>query len=133
MVLLKKKKDKEHKETSLFFLVVIIVLFVLGCQHSKEKFTKAKWDKKLDFVYPHRMNMVDDLIETRLTQGICFDAISTLLGKPVKLNNKKFDKSLLYYELSTDYGWNVDPVSVTYLEIEINQDSCLIKCDIVEF
>lgn len=112
----------------------IMILFLLaGCINSNEKFTVKKWDELSGNQYTNRINIVKDLKDNHLIKGLCFNRIDSLIGKPYKIQSKLHDKNHLYYTIYEKYGWDIDPVATTYLKIEINQDSCIIKCDIVEF
>ncbi|MBD1393082.1 hypothetical protein [Mucilaginibacter glaciei] len=96
---------------------LMILLFALSsCQ---QKFDKNLWSERNDLgMYPNRKSMLDDVVKNHKIKGQSYKQIIELLGKSTGLEDNK-----LYYNIITDYGWDIDPIYAKDLIITFNRDS----------
>ncbi len=87
------------------------------------KFEKSNWNKSFDGFYEYRENMVQDVMENHLKKGMKLKKVIELLGKPSNYQNKN-DYEIIY-EITVNYGWNIDPIEVKELYIEFDKDSTI--------
>jgi outer membrane protein assembly factor BamE (lipoprotein component of BamABCDE complex) len=89
------------------------------------KFDQTKWNKNIDGIYEYRENMVADLMQNHLKNGMDYKKVIELLGEPENYHNKKTNE--IIYEIMVDYGWNIDPVEGKELHLEFDKDSIITK------
>ena len=101
-------------KTIIYFLLFI---FLVSCNNS-EKFDKAKWQEQGDLkLYTHRKSMLNDLTKNHQIKGISYRQLINLIGVPENYSDN--EKNILYYEIETDYGYDIDPVYTKTLEIKL--------------
>ncbi len=88
------------------------------------KFEKSKWEKSFDEFYEYRKNMVQDVMENHLKKGMKLKKVIELLGKPRNYQNE--NNFEIVYEITVNYGKNIDPIESKELYIEFNKDSTII-------
>ena len=89
----------------------------LDVAHSK--FDKARWDSKEDWDYPYREAMVGDLIAHHHLKGLSYKQLIDSLGTPESLT----DIDGIYYQITMDFGSDIDPVHTKYLVFKLKKDS----------
>ena len=70
--------------------------------------------------FPHRSEMVNDLLQNNKTIGLKYPALIELLGQPESL-----DKDTIYYQTYLHYDM-IDPNYSEGIEFIINKDSTII-------
>jgi hypothetical protein len=92
-----------------FGFYILLVVTLSSCNQAKEekpgneqtpevrdiKFDETKWRVKKDQDYPHRDEMLDDLIESGKLKGLKSDEVLDLLGQP-----DRTDTSYLFYQVA---------------------------------
>jgi len=68
--------------------------------------------------------MITDLMKNHLKKGMSYSEIIDLIGKPNNYNNLK--PKTIGYEVSVEYGWNIDPIRSKVLIIKLSEDSTII-------
>jgi hypothetical protein len=105
-------------------ILVTILIGLYSCKQPEIAFNKELWSKSIDGFYEHREKMITDLMENRLSNGMPYQSVIDLLGKPANFGN--IDSSEIGYEVFVDYGWNIDPVETKTLIIAFSSDSVII-------
>ena len=105
------------KAIRLFILLNSMTIF--GC-NSQVKFDKIKWTTK---EYPEappeqRERMIKDLTTNYKLVGMSRMKVIDLLGEP-----DGTDDSTFFYDITVDYGSDIDPVAGKNLELYFNSDS----------
>jgi len=77
-----------------------------------------------DTFYRNREIMITDLMKNHLKKGMSYSEIIDLIGKPNNYNNLK--PKTIGYEVSVEYGWNIDPIRSKVLIIKLSEDSTII-------
>lgn len=108
------------------FLLFLIILLA-ACD---QKFEKSGWVCKDDMEYPKRRRMVNDLVENYKMKGMTYSQIINLLGDGEKGQN---EENKLFYDIIVNYGIDIDPVYMKYLEINFTKDSIVNSFKIVEW
>ena len=67
--------------------------------------------------YPNRDRMLNDLIQNQKLRGLTHKQLVDKIGEPEK--NTFGDTSILYYDILTDYGYDIDPVYIITLEFKL--------------
>jgi hypothetical protein len=109
------------QKTSLIFIMFSVLLFLASCGHKEKQFDKSTWNLRNDIKYANRESMVADLIENHLREGMTYNALIDLLGSPENYLDMK--PNTVAYEITADYGWDIDPVEGKTLFIELTNDS----------
>ncbi|TLF45291.1 hypothetical protein [Maribacter aurantiacus] len=104
-------------------LTILVCNLLLSCGVKEMKFEKSNWNKSFDGFYEYRENMVQDVMENHLKKGMKLKKVIELLGKPSNYQNKN-DYEIIY-EITVNYGWNIDPIEVKELYIEFDKDSTI--------
>lgn len=78
------------------------------------------WMEKSDMEYPHRKEMVDDIIQYLSLKGQSLSKIRRLLGQPNNISPTE-----IRYDVETKYGTDIDPISSTTLVLKYNNDSLI--------
>ncbi|MBF9253368.1 hypothetical protein I2I11_08695 [Pontibacter sp. 172403-2] len=114
-------------------LVIIIFMSVIlaSCGAKEVEFDKTTWNDREDFLYANRKIMVTDLMENHLHEGMTYQKVTNLLGEPENYADMDYNK--IAYQIEVDYGWNIDPVSGSYLIIELANDSIVAGYELVEW
>ncbi|MFV8375491.1 hypothetical protein [Flavobacterium sp. LB1P71] len=101
-------------------LILSSFLFFISCNKSM-KFNKIEWQKSEDGFYIHREEMIDDLMKNHHLETLNYNEIIKLLGNPENYSDE--EAGIIYYNIITDYGWDIDPVFVQTLKIKTNNTS----------
>ena len=113
----------ESKNASIWQVIPFIVVSILllaGCV-SNTKFNKAQWATRDNMSgFPHRSEMVNDLLQNNKTIGLKFPALIELLGQP-----ESVIKDTIYYETYLHYDM-IDPNYSEGVEFILNKDSTII-------
>jgi|JI10StandDraft_1071094.scaffolds.fasta_scaffold53933_8 hypothetical protein len=95
-----------------------ILTLVTSC---RQKFDSEKWKIMGDIrSFPHRDAMLDDIIENKKFIGLNYRQLIDSLGYPNGLKD-----TLIYYDIVTDYGLDIDPVYSKDLIIMFDKDSVI--------
>lgn len=100
------------------FLYFTLFIQLLASCNNDIKFDKNKWQVNSDGFYIHRDKMIDDLFSKHDLSNLTYDEIINLLGKPENYAN--VEENEIYYNIVTDYGWNIDPVYTKNLKIQFD-------------
>lgn len=96
-------------------------IFIASCDNN-EKFDKAKWQEQGDLrIYTHRKSMLHDLINNHKLTGLSYGQLINLIGEPENYTEK--EKDILYYDIETDYGNDIDPIYTMTLQFKLTNDS----------
>lgn len=98
-----------------------MLLFLLTSCNSDIKFEKEKWLEFGDIEYPYRKSMLHDLTTNYKLKGLSYKQLIDLIG--VQKKNLIGDSNEIYYEILTEYGWNIDPVHGITLAFKLDKDS----------
>ncbi len=109
------------KELTILTFVFSLILF--SCGVKVKKFDKNTWNDMDDIMYANRESMISDLMENHLRQGMTYQEVVELLGKPENYAN--IESNTIAYEIMVDYGWDIDPVKGKTLYIELTNDSII--------
>ena len=63
-------------------------------------------------------------------KGISYVQLIKLLGEPEEYS--KADSNILYYNIVTEYRYNIDPIYIKNLEIKLSTDSIVTSISINE-
>ncbi len=103
------------------FIIPLLFIFLASCNNNK-KFKKEKWQEQGDLkIYIHRKSMLSDLTRNYKLTGLSYRQLINLLGEPE--NNSDNEKDIVYYEIETAYGSDIDPVYSKTLQIKLTKDS----------
>ncbi|MEZ4788430.1 MAG: hypothetical protein R2811_00245 [Flavobacteriales bacterium] len=107
-----------------------------GCDQSKP-FEKDDWKKKIDWDYPSRNAMVQDLLDNHELTGLSTRSVTDLLGEEdhvdlVERSNTN-GRNYMTYQVLLDFGWDIDPVHTKYLVLDFNADSIITKAELLEW
>ena len=95
------------------------------------KFDKVGWNQKGDLnSYPNREKMLNDLMENHNFTGMNYSELLNLLGEPE--NYSDIEAGVIYYNIITEYGSNIDPVNVKNLKIKLDENQKVEKIIIEE-
>jgi hypothetical protein len=105
-------------------IIAFAALCFIACRNKQEetpeKFDKTKWAIQKDRDYPHRDNMLNDLIDNYKLHGLKMDSIINLLGQPSRI-----DSLYLFYTIKQKRLGNIFPLSTKTLVIKFKEDSTL--------
>jgi hypothetical protein len=117
-----------HLPKNFFFFMKIKNLLILFClcflsckskQRTKEeKFDKTKWATMNDGEYPHRNQMLNDLISNYKLKGLKKDQVEHLLGHP-----NRIDSGYLFYTVDRTLFANFFVLHAKTLVIKLSNDS----------
>ena len=82
------------------------------------KFSKTDCLTKNELSYVYRNNMINDLIKNYKLVGLTRNEIINLLGSPENYSDS--EPNTIYYNIVTEYGNDIDPVSTKNLKIKFN-------------
>lgn len=87
-----------------------------------QKFDKAKWLEQGDLrMYTYRKTMINDLMSNHKIKGLTYKQLIDLLGDSDKYVDS--DANVLYYDVITNYGSDIDPIYSKTLKIKLDKDS----------
>jgi outer membrane protein assembly factor BamE (lipoprotein component of BamABCDE complex) len=106
-------------------------LLLSSCQKSDKEFTKELWIEKGEenWLYPQRKFILKDLMDNYLKEGLTYGEIKGLLGEP--LNDDEWNHTMRYI-IEEEYGWDIDPVKASTLNIYFNSDSIVKGFEVIE-
>ncbi|WP_295650949.1 hypothetical protein [uncultured Mucilaginibacter sp.] len=104
------------------FAIILCFLLLVSCGQypPKIKFDRKLWDEKLDWDYPNREFMIDDLVKNHRLKGLTYKQLVDSLGEPANFGDTT---NIVSYEIITDFGSDIDPVHTKTLVIQMNKDS----------
>ena len=104
-------------------------MLLADCKNvGKMKFDKTKWAvQEIGFTPPYRSQMLSDLVEHHKLSGMTYNDVINMLGQPNAADSASFS-----YDIVVDYGSDIDPVYVKYLEFVIAKDSVVTAIRIKE-
>ena len=111
------------KRTFCYLLLSLNILIFNSCDFNIEKFDRKVWITADGLHQEHRKNMVNDLMKHHLKTGMSYNEIIDLLGLPDKSIISQ--ENVISYEVYEDFGWDIDPISYTCLNIKLERDSTL--------
>jgi hypothetical protein len=112
-------------------IIVLASIFLTSC-NSNEKFDKAKWQEQGDLrIYTHRKSMLNDLTKNYKLTGLSYRQLINLIGEPEKDNDQ--EKDIIYYDIETDYGNDIDPIYTKTLQLKLTKDSTVESFTIKEW
>ncbi len=106
--------------SSKFKIVFILIIICFSCKN-EIKFNKVDWLKSSDGFYLNRDKMINDLTLNHKLIGLSKIELVELLGEPENYSN--VEPNSIYYNIVTDYGFDIDPVYIKNLKIEFNQSN----------
>ena len=102
-----------------------IIAMLFSCNSSKdEKFSKLRWNEQTDSAFPPpaRPKIVGDLISNHKLVGLRYKELVALLGLPDQSNSNS-----IIYQISVDYGNDIDPIYTKDLVFTFSKDSLITK------
>jgi hypothetical protein len=113
------------------YLTILISLLFFSCSFNQEQFNKQKWNLKDDIgYYSYREPMLDDLLENHKIKGLSVTELEKLLGE-IKIDVS--NKNEVYFNIVTDFGFDIDPVYTKDLILELDKNSIVKEYKIVEW
>jgi len=103
-------------------LLLFLILKLCSCNQNI-KFDSEKW-KNADgenITLDTRLNMTNDLIESKILINKSEIEIIELLGSPTRLSKDNI-KSIKYFAVQEIYGWDIDPEEMTFIKIVFNNE-----------
>lgn len=116
-------------KTTKLYIVSFLIMICFSCKH-EIKFNKTDWSKRSDGFYLNRDKMINDLILNHKIIGLSKIELLELLGEPE--NYSYAEPNSIYYNIVTDYGFDIDPVYIKNLKIEFNQSEQVLSYEIEE-
>ena len=114
-----------------FLSIFLLFLLLTACNWNK-KFDKTLWINRSDIgTHPYRNRMYKDLLANHKLKGISYKNLVDLIGEPEKEYSDEPNE--IYYEILTDYGFDIDPVKTKTLIFRLNSDSTIIDFKIEEW
>jgi hypothetical protein len=113
-------------------LIIILILNLVGLISCKQqvKFDKVKWTTKEFPEAPpqQREGMLQDLTTNYKLVGLQRNKVIDLLGSPDYAND-----TTLTYEITGDYGSDIDPVAGKYFDLILNKDTVVVSTKVREW
>jgi len=106
-------------------LISVFILWCIACNNANNaKFNKEGWCRTEDLrVHPHRANMLNDLLKNNTLKGLTVSQLIDKLGNPDF--NTPPDSNKIYYNITTEYGLDIDPVYSKNLIFTYSPDSII--------
>ncbi len=121
---------------SLTQILLLLSICLTSCDQSKP-FEKDGWQKKLDWDYPNRNAMVQDLLDNHKLTGLSTRSVNDLLGEENRVDLLERPdtngRNYMTYQVLMDFGWDIDPVHTKYLVLDFNEDSIITKAELFEW
>jgi hypothetical protein len=112
-------------------LIITFILILAACQQTQRKFDRLSWTEKVDGFYIQREYIVNDLMKHHLHHGMPYHAVVKMLGEPdIHMN---FLQHEISYNISLDYGSDIDPVESKDLYMQFSIDSTLMGYEIKDW
>ncbi|MBC7413279.1 MAG: hypothetical protein H7331_12590 [Bacteroidia bacterium] len=106
------------------------MLFLSSCELKREKFNSKRWiEIDVNTYYKQREPIVNDLMENYLHNGMSYNEIINLLGKP----EIQEENNLIGYTLELCFGLDIDPVESRNLMMQLSKDLLLKEFKIEEW
>lgn len=112
-----------NNKRRLKLIYILIIVLLTSCSKPQIEFDKEKWNEREDMFYANREKMVKDLMNNHLKKGMTSKEVVNLLGSSDNYQN--IPENTIVYEITVDYGWNIDPQKGKTLYIEFEEDSVL--------
>ncbi len=86
------------------------------------KFDSEKWKNAggENILLDTRLNMVNDLIESKALINKSEAEIEEVIDSPSRLNGREVD-TIKYFAVQEIYGWDIDPEEMTFLKIMFSE------------
>ncbi|MGL4629844.1 MAG: hypothetical protein ACRCVT_01465 [Leadbetterella sp.] len=105
-------------------LIISTLFFLLTSCKEKIPFDKVGWIVKDDLgLYPNREKMVDNLTKNQKLKGLTYRQLIKKIGEPDKISTSS--NNTIYYNIVTNYGYDIDPVISKSLEFRFDKDSVI--------
>jgi len=105
-------------------IIILTLCFLLTSCKDNVTFDKVGWAFQGDLgLYPNRDKMLDDLTKNKNLKGLTYRQLIDKIGEPEK--NVVGDSNTIYYDIVTDYGYDIDPVYIKTLEFKFDTDSII--------
>jgi hypothetical protein len=112
-----------------FFFMIILGIVMISCN---KRFDKTEWISGDGIEnYPHRINMINDLLTNYKLKGLTYNQLIDLIGKPQ--SNIQNDSNWIYYPIKINYKNDIDPIYTKYLVFKLSMDSVVIDYKINEW
>ena len=112
-----------RSKRKLKLIYIFILVLITSCSKPQIEFDKEKWNEREDMFYANRGKMVKDLLKNHLEKGMTNKEVINLLGSSDNYQN--IPENTIVYEITVDYGWNIDPQKGKTLYIELTNDSII--------
>lgn len=112
-----------NNKRRLKLIYILIIVLLTSCSKPQIEFDKEKWNEREDMFYANREKMVKDLMNNHLKKGMTSKEVVNLLGSSDNYQN--IPENTIVYEITVDYGWNIDPQKGKTLYIEFDEDSII--------
>lgn len=115
----------------LYFSTFFYFILIISCTLNQEKYNKKKWNLKDDVgYYSYREPMLNDLLKNHKIKGLNINELNNLFGK---IEIDPTNKNKIFFNIVTDYGWDIDPVYTKDLILILNQNQIVIDYKIIEW
>ena len=75
--------------------------------------------------------MLEDLLTNYKLKGLSYRELIDLIGEPIK--NWNGENGEIFYPITTDYGYDIDPLYTKTLTFKLNTDSIVTEFKVVEW
>lgn len=110
------------------FIFLLLMLVFASC--SKKKFNSAEWKDSYEvnrgFVAPELKAMAEDIVANHKLIGLTHKQMLDSPGEPEN------DPTPSWYTVEENYDM-IDPVSGSYLRIDFNKDSIIVKAVVIKW
>lgn len=118
------------------FCIVFVLAFLVfaGCYFREtKKFNKADWNDLSGGYFNKRGPMLEDLLTNHQLKGKNIGQLRKLFGQK-DLGVYEYDHQLIIYmNIITDFGWNIDPQYTKDLYLYLNKDSVVTSFKVKEY
>lgn len=104
------------------FFYTLAIVALISCAGDEHKFDGAKWAADPQQNLHHRENMIKDLMENHLAEGMPYSQVIQQLGEPDSKATFK-EQFTLSYDVSKTENSNQEPARIKSLIITFGSDS----------
>ncbi len=114
----------------LILIFNVSFLLCISCRYRIEiPFERERWQREDSITQnTSRPGMAKNLVNQKLLIGKTRDEVQEMLGKPNPIPEEIQNK--IIYTVEEDFGWDIDPVYIEWLEITFNQENKVEKTEI---